>query len=191
MSGLPFPTSIACASPAVCEATGFDYDFSTGADVGVVLGTANGWATSTNQPVPSGTTELDDVTCPSATVCQAVGYGPGGGAVLVTDNGGATWSAQTTPSGVNGLAGISCPSTSACASVGADSTNGGLVLIGSPAMGYDLAAADGGVFSFGDARFYGSMGGTVLNQPVVGITATTRREGLLGGGRRRRRVQLR
>ncbi len=28
------------------------------------------------------------------------------------------------------------------------------------------------MFSFGDARFLGSMGGTRLNQPVVGIAAT-------------------
>jgi hypothetical protein len=35
-----------------------------------------------------------------------------------------------------------------------------------------LAAADGGVFAFGDARFLGSMGGTPLNAPVVGMAAT-------------------
>ena len=39
-------------------------------------------------------------------------------------------------------------------------------------QGYWLVAADGGVFSFGDAGFRGSMGGTRLNQPVVGIAAT-------------------
>jgi len=38
--------------------------------------------------------------------------------------------------------------------------------------GYWLAASDGGIFSFGDAAFYGSMGGKPLNAPVVGITAT-------------------
>ena len=35
-----------------------------------------------------------------------------------------------------------------------------------------VAAADGGVFTYGDARFYGSMGGKRLNQPIVGIAAT-------------------
>jgi hypothetical protein len=34
-----------------------------------------------------------------------------------------------------------------------------------------LVAADGGVFSFGSAAFYGSEGATVLNSPVVGMTA--------------------
>jgi hypothetical protein len=38
--------------------------------------------------------------------------------------------------------------------------------------GYWLVAADGGVFSYGDARFYGSMGGQPLSQPVVGMAAT-------------------
>ena len=38
--------------------------------------------------------------------------------------------------------------------------------------GYWLVAADGGVFSFGDARFYGSTGGLKLNRPVVGMSAT-------------------
>jgi predicted chitinase len=38
--------------------------------------------------------------------------------------------------------------------------------------GYWLVAADGGVFAFGDAGFYGSMGGKPLSQPVVGMAAT-------------------
>ncbi len=41
-----------------------------------------------------------------------------------------------------------------------------------PYPGYTEVAADGGVFSFGDAPFYGSMGGTRLNAPIVGIAAT-------------------
>jgi hypothetical protein len=40
------------------------------------------------------------------------------------------------------------------------------------ADGYWLAAADGGVFAFGGAAFLGSMGGTLLNQPVTGMAAT-------------------
>jgi len=39
--------------------------------------------------------------------------------------------------------------------------------------GYRLYAADGGVFSFGNASFYGSMGGTPLNKPVVGAASTS------------------
>jgi hypothetical protein len=48
--------------------------------------------------------------------------------------------------------------------------------------GYWIAAADGGVFSYGDARFYGSMGGEDLHAPIVGMTATPDGDGywLLG-----------
>jgi hypothetical protein len=38
--------------------------------------------------------------------------------------------------------------------------------------GYWLVGSDGGVFSYGDARFYGSMGGKPLNKPVVDIVPT-------------------
>jgi hypothetical protein len=38
--------------------------------------------------------------------------------------------------------------------------------------GYWLVGADGGVFSFGDARFYGSTGGVDLRRPVVGMAAS-------------------
>ncbi len=39
-------------------------------------------------------------------------------------------------------------------------------------QGYWLTAADGGVFAFGTAPFYGSMGGTHLAAPIVGIAST-------------------
>ena len=38
--------------------------------------------------------------------------------------------------------------------------------------GYWINAADGGVFSFGNAQFYGSTGGMRLNQPVVAMAST-------------------
>jgi ribosomal protein L24E len=38
--------------------------------------------------------------------------------------------------------------------------------------GYWLVASDGGVFTFGDAVFYGSQGGHSLNAPVEGIETT-------------------
>ena len=38
--------------------------------------------------------------------------------------------------------------------------------------GYWLVASDGGIFTFGDARFYGSTGGIRLNRPIVGMAAT-------------------
>jgi len=38
--------------------------------------------------------------------------------------------------------------------------------------GYWLVAADGGIFSFGDAAFYGSTGSLRLNRPIVGMAST-------------------
>ena len=57
--------------------------------------------------------------------------------------------------------------------------------------GYWLVAADGGIFTFGDAPFLGSMGGQRLNAPVVGMAATPIGPGLLAGGRRRGHLRLR
>jgi hypothetical protein len=39
-------------------------------------------------------------------------------------------------------------------------------------LGYWLLGRDGGIFSFGDAGFYGSTGAMSLNQPVVAMAAT-------------------
>ncbi len=43
--------------------------------------------------------------------------------------------------------------------------------------GYWIVASDGGVFSFGNAVFYGSMGGQTLNSPVVGMAARPQGDG--------------
>jgi hypothetical protein len=39
--------------------------------------------------------------------------------------------------------------------------------------GYRLVGSDGGVFSFGEARFDGSLGGTPLSAPAVGATSAS------------------
>jgi hypothetical protein len=50
------------------------------------------------------------------------------------------------------------------------------------AVGYWTARSDGGVFSFGNAPFYGSMGGRHLNGPIVAMAITPTHHGywLLG-----------
>lgn len=67
--------------------------------------------------------------------------------------------------GVLSLAGA--PASSAATTSAAPSTSSTYT----PPNGYWLMAADGGVFAFGDTGFHGSMGGTTLAGPVVGITA--------------------
>ncbi len=39
--------------------------------------------------------------------------------------------------------------------------------------GYWLAASDGGIFSFGDAVFFGSAGAITLNRSIAGMVATS------------------
>jgi hypothetical protein len=39
-------------------------------------------------------------------------------------------------------------------------------------QGYWLVASDGGIFTYGDAQFYGSTGALHLNEPIVGMAAT-------------------
>ena len=43
---------------------------------------------------------------------------------------------------------------------------------GGPTAGYDEVAADGGIFAFGDAGYYGSTATLPLNAPVVGLART-------------------
>ena len=57
--------------------------------------------------------------------------------------------------------------------------------------GYWLVASDGGIFSFGEARFYGSTGDIHLNQPIVGMARDHDGTRLLVGGVRRRHLLLR
>src|SRR5918996_815658 len=48
---------------------------------------------------------------------------------------------------------------------------------GATSTGYWLVAADGGIFSFGDAVFHGSTGALRLNKPIVGMAATSTGKG--------------
>ena len=43
--------------------------------------------------------------------------------------------------------------------------------------GYWLVGADGGVFTFGSAQFYGSLAGKPLAAPITGIVATANGRG--------------
>ena len=44
--------------------------------------------------------------------------------------------------------------------------------VGITKVGYWEVASDGGVFSYGTANYYGSMGGKHLDAPIVGMAAT-------------------
>ncbi|MEA3077834.1 MAG: hypothetical protein QOF60_2742 [Actinomycetota bacterium] len=61
---------------------------------------------------------------------------------------------------------VACPATMAAAAPGPITSP---PPVSKPSTGYWLAAADGGVFAFGDAEFLGSTGGIKLDKPVVGM----------------------
>ena len=118
---------------------------------------------------------------------------------LIVHWNGAVWLPQASPSpgstAISSLNGVSCVGVTICFAVGGsnvtgfdsktliergsatpDALNLNQPIVGTAATrsggGYWLVAADGGIFSFGDARFYGSTGAMHLNQPIVGMAAS-------------------
>jgi photosystem II stability/assembly factor-like uncharacterized protein len=79
-------TAIACPSATLCDAVAFDAnaDDYTGGAAGNVLLTTDLGDTWSTEPLPSGTGQLNSVTCPLPTTCYAVGEGTGyvGGLIL-------------------------------------------------------------------------------------------------------------
>ena len=92
---------------------------------------------------------------------------------------GTAWTISSSPNTSatqnNFLNGVSCTSPTACVAVG-DNYNGThyqtLTLSAIGPGSYWLVASDGGIFNYGDARFFGSTGAIHLNKPVVGMAAT-------------------
>ena len=60
---------------------------------------------------------------------------------------------------------VTTPSGTSAATSGATFT----YLAQAPSAGYWQVASDGGIFTFGAAQFYGSMGGKALTAPIVGM----------------------
>ena len=66
------------------------------------------------------------------------------------------------------------PATAATVAAATPSPAAGhpLAVSSSDGQGYWLVASDGGIFTFGDAGFFGSTGAIHLNAPIVGMAAT-------------------
>ncbi len=94
---------------------------------------------------------------------HGIGMGQWGalGYAIGQDNGDGNWTFQQIVSHYYGPAQLT-------------SLPGGTSTVGTSGSvgGYWINAADGGVFSFGNAQFHGSTGGMRLNQPVVGMAST-------------------
>jgi hypothetical protein len=133
--------------------------------------------------------------CVSPTACWAVGsyggFGGGGGAgfqpqAFIDFWNGSSWSVEPSPeagpldllNSVTCVAGVGCTAAGMTAVQGVQNDPGlrpfieQLTFPPASSQGYLLAARDGGVFAYGTASFRGSMGGTRLNAPVVGLATT-------------------
>jgi hypothetical protein len=170
---------VSCAGANFCVAVGEWY---TGSDWQAQLATWNG-TSWTNTTAPEADASVDNflggVACISATSCSASGNAgdPNLSPVALSWNG-TSWSIVPAP-GPSGSTGteavsISCITNWECVAVGTSTLGGNTqpYVVSAPIArsGYRFVASDGGVFSYGaGAPFLGSMGGTPLNKPVVGM----------------------
>jgi hypothetical protein len=187
---------VACLDASDCWASGSTTN-SSGSASGTLMERWNGssWSmVATPDPPNTPGSILAGVSCLDAAHCWAVGssgtFGGGGGSGFQPNNlieiwNGSAWSIQPSPNvtAVSFLNSVTCQSVE-CWAVGSSITtpqgnDPGLrslieqmVLPPASNQRFLLSARDGGIFTFGDAAFYGSMGAVHLNQPVVGIAAT-------------------
>jgi uncharacterized membrane protein YgdD (TMEM256/DUF423 family) len=186
-------TGVTCVTASDCWASGSTTGSTGTADATLM----QHWDGSTWSVVPSavppvGTGSiLNGVSCLSAQQCWAVGsagpFGGGGGSQFQPSSfieqwDGSAWSIDPTPSvtAISLLGSVTCLQATECWAVGA-SLVGSLgtfqplveqMVFPPSSQSLYLTAADGGIFTLGQARFHGSMGATHLNQPVVGMAAT-------------------
>ena len=146
LAGIPAGAAlaaVACTSASTCTVGGSVFDPSTGVGTPVLDATSDGGADWTSEPVPAGVTGVTGLSCPSATVCQAVGTSSRSGsnliepAVLGTSDGGATWATETLPVSMGTSITVSCGGVGTCELAGVD--NGV-----SPGWGVLLGTADDG-----------------------------------------------
>ena len=185
-----------CGFDGGCVAVGGYTDTSSATRPLVENISAGGASTGLEAPQPSDAATgsstdalLFGARCISSTDCAAVGgytisSGSGHAVGLIDTLNGTTWTAQPTPVPSNAATGASANSdlfTVAGTPTGAFEAGGsyqdpgnsfGLLASFTPAQGYWTDASDGGIFTYGNAVFHGSMGGQHLNQPVVGMAST-------------------
>ncbi len=179
-----FLAGVSCPAAGSCTAVG-EYLDPSGYQYGVMVAQTTS-PTSTSNP-RSTSTSLSSSANPTITG-QAVSYVaavspiPDGGTVAFFDNGsvipGCTAQAVSSSAGqaVCTLAYASPGSHAVSAAYSGDTAFGAsrsqtlteIVNAIPTNAGYWLVGADGGVFSFGDANYYGSMAQVALNKPVTG-----------------------
>ena len=149
----------------------------------------SGWLVEYTATQLSQLSATNDSPTPAVTISSDGNGGIGAPDGISFDSQGNMWVANYTGANGNGsVAEFTHGQLSASGSptpttlIAADSTGGNLsgpagVVITPPPPGYWMVAADGGIFSFGDANFYGSTGAMTLNKPIVGMAPAPYGEG--------------
>ncbi len=185
-------SAVSCSGPTACWAVGATMDANGDPTTTLVDrwdGTA--WTTvpSANPTTPNDV--LTAVTCLDATGCWATGAtGVANGQNQGSPNpfmeswDGTAWTIDPSPNvtSFGYLDGVACVAGAQCFASGFAATNTNdfvlqtlverAVLPTAGNQGFWTTASDGGIFTFGDARFFGSTGGRHLNAPIVGMAAT-------------------
>ena len=188
--------SVSCTSTTFCVAVGYNENPSIGFQSVIEVYKGCSWeVASTPNVMGLLRNYLFGVSCASSTSCVADGWLQPEGSFIETYNGNA-WSVEPVTSFAKTknpgyTVGVSCPSVSFCVLSGVAGGTGANAnasepfamqasgdVTGSPVVpppggtGYYETAADGGIFSFGAAHYYGSMGGKPLNAPIVAMATT-------------------
>ena len=169
---------VSCAGGGFCAAVGQWYN---GSVFQAQLATWNGtsWTNVTApEATPGSQNFFDGVSCTSATSCGIVGsVGTTGATPVAVTWDGSTWSLVPAPvppgATATGAVAITCITNWQCVSVGSfDPVVSQPYVMTAPIArsGYRFVASDGGIFAYGSgAPFLGSLGGTTLNAPIVGM----------------------
>lgn len=167
---------VSCPSVSLCVAVG---SYGISMDLAALVEITHNFGKSWTQVSVPAAGELDDVTCPTARDCWAVGesYDQIANMVYSTDAG-ATWSFEQMPDGLDGVDSISCaPATTTCWA-GASKSIGPETELGASSTAYVLRSSGPGkpwvsqehfVNPYYSAAYLGSV-------EVSNLTATSTRE---------------
>jgi hypothetical protein len=173
---------VTCTNPSFCMAVGYN---DTGASPPSLIEMWNGTAWSIVSGPSTSVPNSDEnflygVSCTDPSNCVATGHWSNTGDVkdstLIESWNGLAWSIVPSPNASptlqDDLSGASCGGGTQCVTVGQTQTAGAnqTLVEQAPVMasGYYEVASDGGLFAY-HAAFHGSMGGSPLNAPVVGM----------------------
>jgi hypothetical protein len=185
-------TSVTCTDSSNCWAVGSTMDPQGNPGTTLVEHwNGSAWSTTPSLDPSTPANILNAVTCVDATDCWATGATDAASGQnmsptpFVENWNGSTWTVEPSPNvmTLGYLSGLACVRGTGCFATGFALTNNNnngtlqslieqLQVPPSGNQGLWMSGSDGGVFTFGNAGFYGSGGGAHMNAPVVGMAPT-------------------